>query len=62
MEQGGRLGKTRDPRPSLILTCCLWRHQEISTVSCRTGSGPEQALPPRRGTKGVYRLVYLQIY
>lgn len=62
MEQGNVLGKTRDPRLSLPDLLILEPTEKSAGVSGRTGPGPAQPLPPRRGTTGVYRLVYLQIY
>lgn len=62
MEQGNVLGKTRYPRLSLPDLLTLAPTEKSADVSGRTGSGPAQPLPPRRGTTGVYRLVYLQIY
>ena len=56
------MGKTRYPRLSLPDLLTLAPTEKSADVSGRTGSGPAQPLPPRRGTTGVYRLVYLQIY
>ena len=56
------MGKTRDPRLSLPDLLTLAPTEKSAGVSGRTGSGPAQPLPQRRGTTGVYRLVYLQIY
>lgn len=53
-----RLGTPGSP----FLTCCPWCPlRNLQTSHAGMAQAPH-SLPARRGTTGVYRLVYLQIY
>lgn len=59
--KGNVLGKTQGPQALLPDLLILAPTEKSAGVSGRTGRSA-QPLPSRRGTTGVYRLVYLQIY
>lgn len=60
MGQGMGWGEKRDHKPSLLLDQLSLTPMEKS-LRPRAGLAPAP-LPPRRGSTGVYGLVYLQIY